>query len=317
MWSKAAHASHLIAGDGFDQHRLNEATKEAELASIDQLCTQLLEETAARTARLMAQWMSVGFMHGVMNTDNFSILGLTIDYGPFGWMDGFDAHHICNHSDHSGRYSYQAQPQVGLWNVGRLAGALDDLVKNNGSDSSANAEWFMPAIERYRSSYATSLQSMLRAKFGLLSLEDDTWSALLDDFYSLMHEQSLDYTLVFRALSHDDDFEFMRHLVDRDAAIPWLNRYRQAVKSCLQQEGRSAEERRHAMNRVNPKFALRNWVAEEVIRACQENQQEDPPQQLLDVMTVLAAPFDEHESLLRYAAPPPDWAANLEVSCSS
>lgn len=317
MWSRTAHASHLIQSAVFDANRHQEAITEAANLPMDQLCAHLLEETSRRTARLMAQWMSLGFMHGVMNTDNFSILGLTIDYGPFGWMDAFNAHHICNHSDHSGRYSYQAQPQIGLWNIGRLAGALDDLVKTRRTQSSQSSEWFMPAIEAYRSSYATTLQSMLREKFGLNGLDEDTWSALLDDFYSLMHEQSLDYTLVFRSLSSDDDSQFMAHVVDREAAKPWLARYRAAVKASLQAEQKSKADRAAAMNRANPKFVLRNWVAEEVIQDCKEASQKQPSKKLQEVMTVLAAPFDEHETLARYSMPPPEWAVNLEVSCSS
>jgi uncharacterized protein YdiU (UPF0061 family) len=175
----------------------------------------------------------------------------------------------------------------------------------------------MPAIEAYRSSYATTLQSVLREKFGLNALEEDTWSALLDDFYSLMHEQSLDYTLIFRSLSSDDDSEFMAHVVDREAATPWLSRYRAAVKTSLQAQQKSRAERAAAMNRANPKFVLRNWVAEEVIQDCKEASQKEPSRKLQEVMTVLAAPFDEHETLARYAMPPPEWAVNLEVSCSS
>ena len=275
-------------------------------SEIRNLCQQTLEEVARRTARLMADWMRVGFMHGVMNTDNFSILGLTLDYGPFGFMDGFNAQHICNHTDHAGRYSYQAQPQVGLWNITRLASALNVLVKN--------PDQLAPALDGYRQEYERAITFSLRAKFGLQDLDQDRWSALLDDFYSILHAQRMDYTQTFRALSQENDQPLLDLAVDREALKPWISRYRAAIKDCLAANGQPPEQRRADMNRVNPKYVLRNWVAEEVIRAVRDNGDSEPFRQ---VFTVLQSPFDEHADHARYAGPPPDWANHLEVSCSS
>jgi serine/tyrosine/threonine adenylyltransferase len=267
---------------------------------------QLLHEVARRTARLMAQWMSVGFMHGVMNTDNFSILGLTLDYGPFGFMDRFEASHICNHSDYAGRYAYAAQPQVGLWNVAKLINALYPLVKDT--------DKLQAVIETYKASYAAEMQEILRRKFGLQKLDEETYTSVTDDFYTLLQTQHIDYTLAFRALANAHDQAFLDLCFDREAAKPWLARYRQAAQMAVQAQGISQADRAQAMNQTNPKFVLRNWVAEEVIRAVRDDANTKPFE---EVFTVLQTPFDEHPAFSRYAQTPPDWASHLEVSCSS
>ncbi|MBU3725664.1 MAG: YdiU family protein [Burkholderiaceae bacterium] len=266
----------------------------------------LLHEVARRTARLMAQWMGAGFMHGVMNTDNFSILGLTLDYGPFGFMDGFDAGHICNHSDHHGRYSYQAQPQVGMWNLGRLINALYPLVRD--------ADRLREVLETYKACYAQEIDAILRAKLGLQALPQEEWSPLLDDFYTLLQRQHMDYTLSFRALSNGSEQAFIDLAPDREACRSWLARYGQAAKHSASLQQISGEERLTRMRRVNPKYVLRNWVAEEVIRAVRDHGDSRPFE---EVLKLLQAPFDEHPGYELYAAPPPDWAEHLAVSCSS
>lgn len=298
--------SAALLGDAFDARALSDARDQAQAHPIDQLSIELLNRVSESTARLMAQWMGVGFMHGVMNTDNFSILGLTIDYGPFGFMDAFDADHICNHSDHSGRYRYQAQPQVGLWNIGRLANALYPLV--------GNADRIMPVLETFKSTYAHSMQTTLREKFGLQGVEQATWDALLSDFYSLMQEHQIDYTQAFRALCQSDDDAFLNLVLDRDAVRPWLTRYREAVNQSLLASGRDADSRLAEMRRINPKYVLRNWIAEEVIRAVRD---EGDTAAFEQVFRALQSPFDEHPDCERYAGPPPDWAQHLSVSCSS
>ncbi len=295
------HVRDLLIAQGAESLRIQGASStDADLA------IAVCREVAERTARLMAQWMGVGFMHGVMNTDNFSILGLTIDYGPFGFMDGFDAHHVCNHSDHSGRYRYAAQPQIGLWNVMRLATALQPLVND--------VQRFEPVLEAYKSTYAASMTACLRAKFGLQGLEDDRWDGLLDDFYALMQAHSMDYTLTFRALCSGEDPPLLDQLADREAARPWLARYRQAAADSDAALGITEEQRLQSMRSVNPKYVLRNWVAEEVIQAVRDRGDTAPLEQ---VFRVLQSPYDEHPDAERYSAPPPDWAHHLTVSCSS
>ena len=293
-------------GSAFDPHELSEARHQAQTLPIDQLSIELLNCVSEKTARLMAQWMGVGFMHGVMNTDNFSILGLTIDYGPFGFMDAFDADHICNHSDHSGRYRYQAQPQVGLWNIGRLASALYPLV--------GNADRLAPALETFKATYAQAMQQILREKFGLQGIAQSTWDPLLSEFYQLMQAHRIDYTQAFRALSESNNDAFLNLVLDRDAVRPWLARYREAAQQSLAVTGLDPERRNAQMREVNPKFVLRNWVAEEVIRGVRD---EGDTSAFEQVFRALQSPFDEHPDCERYAGPPPDWAQHLSVSCSS
>jgi uncharacterized protein YdiU (UPF0061 family) len=268
----------------------------------------LLRNVAERQAALVAQWMNVGFCHGVMNTDNMSILGLTLDYGPFGFLDGFDANHICNHSDTGGRYAYAQQPQIGYWNLFCLAQALLPLFgadPNTLVDLSDEAQ-AQPAIDAaqetllvYRDTYGAAFYARYRAKLGL-STEQPGDEALFGDLFKLLHTQRTDYTLFFRHLAdvrRDDtptaaeartvrDFFF-----DRAAADVWLAAYRQR----LQAEPQSDDARAAAMQRVNPK----DFSEVENLRA------------------VLARPFDDHPGFEHYAQPAPEWASSLEVSCSS
>lgn len=281
---------------------------ERDLAAMpaDALSVEFLNDVSRKTAELMAQWMSVGFMHGVMNTDNFSVLGLTLDYGPFGFMDSFDANHICNHSDHSGRYAYQAQPQVGLWNIAKLASALYSLCPD--------AEKLQQSLEIFKKTYACKMESLLREKMGLKHLLSDQWESLLDNFYDLLQAQKMDYTLSFRALCSQDNQDFLGLAFDREAAQAWLSQYRKASDADSQISGQSPQERLSEMKRINPKYVLRNWIAEEVIRSVRD---EGDSKVFQEVFTVLQNPFEEHAQYQRFASPPPDWAHQLSVSCSS
>jgi len=290
----------------FEHESPEEAKAYALKADIADLAMALLETVSAKTARLMAQWMSVGFMHGVMNTDNFSLLGLTIDYGPFGFMDAFDSGHICNHSDASGRYAYHAQPQVGLWNVSRLAAALHGLVQDTSR--------LQAALETYKTSYQDSMDPMLRRKFGLEGLDEQRWAQLRDDFFDLMQTQHMDFSLSFRALADDEDQSLLDLAQDREALVAWIRPYRVAVQDSIRQLGESAQIRRRRMNQTNPKYVLRNWVAEEAIRGLQED---NDLTAFEEVFKVLKTPFDEHPEHIRLSQMPPDWAQHLAVSCSS
>jgi uncharacterized protein YdiU (UPF0061 family) len=277
----------------------------------------LLGEVSERTAELVAQWQAVGFCHGVMNTDNMSILGLTIDYGPFGFIDGFDANHICNHSDSQGRYAYRMQPQIAYWNCFCLAQALlpligahyDADVRTERSIADAQA-----ALERYQARFGPALEARLRAKLGLaLAHEGD--DALIDRLLGLMHASRADFTSTFRRLSrvskHDanGDAAVRDSFVDLEAFDGWLADYR----ARLALEPRDDAARREAMDRVNPKYVLRNHLAETAIRRAKEKDFSEVER----LAAVLRRPFDEQPEYEAYAALPPDWAGGLEVSCSS
>ncbi|MEP6739016.1 MAG: protein adenylyltransferase SelO [Caldimonas sp.] len=266
----------------------------------------LLARVVERTAEMVAGWQAVGFCHGVMNTDNMSILGLTIDYGPFGFLDAFDPGHICNHSDHAGRYAWGRQPQVALWNLHALAHSLAPLIAD---EAAAPA-----ALETFRSLFPAALTARFAAKLGLATREaDDT--TLIDDLLRLMAAARADFTITFRRLAGFDSansagIDAVRDLfLDRDAFDAWAARYGERVR----RESTSAAERAARMNRVNPKYLLRNHLAEVAIRAATAGDFSEVER----LRAVLQHPFDEQPESAPYAALPPDWAEHIEVSCSS
>ena len=270
-----------------------------------------LGEVSRRTARLMAQWQAVGFCHGVMNTDNLSILGLTIDYGPFGFLDAFDPGHICNHSDHQGRYAYARQPGIAWWNLHALAQAVAPLIEG---PQEAAAEALADAIEPFKDEFGTSIQRALRAKIGLTSQRDDDM-ALIDDLLRLMAQEHTDYTIAMRRLGEFSAAEGaanerMRDLfIDRAAFDAWAARYAQRLRA----EGSIDAERRARMDRTNPLFVLRNHLAEQAIQRASEGDFSE----VARLAKVLQRPFDEQPEHEADAGFPPEWAQQLSVSCSS
>lgn len=279
-----------------------------ELRDAPQPYFALLREVTLRTARLIAAWQAVGFCHGVMNTDNMSILGATIDYGPFGFIDGFDAHHVCNHSDDTGRYAYSRQPGIGEWNCFALGQAMLPLV---GSVEEAQA-----ALSPYRRTFADELETRLRAKLGLVEPGRHD-RELFDGLFALLHEQRADFTLFFRALAqvHSGDSggdSACRALLRETAAFDaWVGSYRER----LRQEGVDDVARAEAMRKVNPKYVLRNYLAEQAIRAATAEPRDFS--EVSRLLAVLSRPFDEQPGNDAYAAPPPGWASSIAVSCSS
>jgi uncharacterized protein YdiU (UPF0061 family) len=265
---------------------------------------RLLAKVTERTAQLMAAWQSVGFCHGVMNTDNMSILGLTLDYGPFGFMDGFDMNHVCNHSDGEGRYSWSRQPQVGLWNLYRLAGSFNVLIKN--------PDAIKAVLNGYESLFTHAFHARMAAKLGLDILTGDTDSALLEDLLKLMHSQRADFTLTFRTLSEaarGNTHPFVDLFADRQAATAWLER----LHDRLLRESNDFEGRANRMDNVNPLYVLRNHLAEEAIKAAKSGDAGE----ISALVKLLGNPYIEQTGMQRYAQLPPDWARDIEVSCSS
>ena len=273
----------------------------------------LLAAVTERTARLIAQWQAVGFCHGVMNTDNMSILGLTLDYGPFGFLDAFDAHHICNHSDEQGRYAYSRQPAVARWNLYCLAEALMPLI-----DDVESAE---AALAPFKSIFEEAMADAMRAKLGLASKRPAD-GALIESLFALLQENRADFTIFFRRLC---DFEVPDHasitspprpgsevrdlFLERERFDRWAVDYH----ARLGLDSGDAEARRIAMRAVNPKYVLRNHLAEEAIVKAREKDFSEVQR----LLTVLSRPFDEQPENDRYADLPPTWASALEVSCSS
>ncbi|MBC3875355.1 protein adenylyltransferase SelO [Undibacterium flavidum] len=266
----------------------------------------LLKEVVIKTAQLVAHWQAVGFMHGVLNTDNMSILGLTLDYGPFGFMDGFDPAHICNHSDNQGRYSYQMQPRIGQWNCHALAQALLPLI----GDVETTQEALSPYVDHYEAHY----HKLMQQKFGLLDQmpgDDELFAAYLD----LMASTRTDFTLAFRNLSQverqpsPNDNALRDLFADRASLDIWLQTYR----SRLQQGNSIDAERQIRMNQINPKYVLRNYLAQQAI----EKAEQKDFSEIEKLLKILTNPFAEQPEFKEYAQLPPDWAGQLSVSCSS
>ena len=265
-----------------------------------------LETVTKHTAKLVAQWQAVGFMHGVMNTDNMSILGLTLDYGPFGFMEAFNPHHICNHSDEQGRYSYANQPHIAEWNCYALGQALLPLI-GTVEDTKAALAHFSPTFKQH-------LQQLWQAKLGL-NMTQEADGELIECTLKLMRINRLDFTYFFRQLSYLPNVASPVDNVLRDLCIDtvlfdgWLSQYRER----LQFEENSEQHRHIAMQAVNPKYILRNYLAQNAIDLAQKNDFSE----IEKLRQILAHPFDEQPQHDAYAALPPDWSQAISVSCSS
>ena len=266
----------------------------------------LLKEITHRTAELVAQWQAVGFMHGVLNTDNMSILGQTLDYGPFGFMEAYDPAHICNHTDQQGRYSYRMQPRIGEWNCFALGQAMVSLI--------GGVEDTQEALAVYNPSFDAKLAALWRAKLGLQTSEpsdNELVKSLLDGLAS----NRVDFSLFFRRLSSlkmDDlssDGPLRDLFIDRALFDAWAINYRQRLKREASQDA----ARKIAMDSVNPNYVLRNYLAQVAI----EKAEQKDFSEIEKLLTLLENPFADHPEYQTYADCPPDWAANIEVSCSS
>ena len=262
----------------------------------------LLQAVALRTAALVAQWQAVGFCHGVLNTDNMSILGLTIDYGPFQFLDAFVPDHICNHSDTQGRYAFNRQPNVVYWNLFCLGQALQPLI--------GEPDVVLQALEPYRKRFPLEFMARMRAKLGLLQAEEGE-APVMDAVLQLLAANAVDYTIFWRRLSHavaQNDFEPVRDLfADRAAFDAWLLSYSELLAHA--DKGLAAD----LMLKTNPRFVLRNHLAEQAIRSAKLGDLHE----LQTLQTLLERPFDEHSGHAAYTDFPPDWASTLSISCSS
>ncbi|MCZ4330948.1 YdiU family protein [Castellaniella denitrificans] len=263
---------------------------------------RLLTEVTRRTARLIAQWQLAGFCHGVMNTDNMSILGLTLDYGPYGFMDAFQANHICNHSDTAGRYAWNAQPAVARWNLYRLAGSLLVL----GCEASALESCLAP----FEAEFLAAYRDGLARKLGLDAWRPDD-AALEDDWWSLLHAQRADFTLAFRRLADADRDAgpWLDLFPDPAPARAWLDRYLARRAG----QGGDADARRAAMSRANPVYVLRNHLAQRAIEAAQRGDASEIDR----LLTLLRDPYAERPGSDFYARPPAADEPAVPVSCSS
>ncbi|EPS0983752.1 protein adenylyltransferase SelO [Vibrio vulnificus] len=268
----------------------------------------MFEQVVAKTATMIAQWQAVGFAHGVMNTDNMSILGQTFDYGPFGFLDDYEPGYICNHSDYQGRYAFDQQPRVALWNLSALAHALSPLIDRDDLEL---------ALAQYEPTLGKVFSQLMRQKLGLLSQQEGD-SELFNAMFTLLAENHTDYTRFFRTLSQldrEDEQTVIDLFVDRDAAHGWLSRYleRVALEQTASGETKSAQQRCEQMRSVNPKYILRNYLAQQAIDKAQQGDFSE----VHTLAKLLKNPYDDQPEMEAYARLPPEWGKKMVISCSS
>ncbi|KAJ2558162.1 hypothetical protein EV175_000924 [Coemansia sp. RSA 1933] len=296
--------------------------------------TQLFKEITRRTAETTARWQSLGFCHGVMNTDNMSVLGLTIDYGPFAFIDSYDPLFICNRSDVAGRYAFSEQPRVALWNLLRLAAPFHDLI--------GNTEAIADILSSYSDDYRLFYTQLMRQKLGLFNVaKESDLSLVIEPLLSLLHRASADYTLSMRALCdvplvfcHDSHLSIDSIIDQMDASDSddddhsWKNDMRSFLidvykPRLLEDVGDDAPSFLKSvatrMKQVNPRFILRNWVAQDVIdRAA--NGDDACIDRVLNLITTYAFSDtlpDDLKNEHAYGGPVPKWGQGLKSSCSS
>uniref|UniRef100_G3WEG1 Selenoprotein O n=1 Tax=Sarcophilus harrisii TaxID=9305 RepID=G3WEG1_SARHA len=268
------------------------------------------------TAYLIASWMSVGFAHGVCNTDNFSLLSITIDYGPFGFMEAYDPNFVPNTSDDKGRYKIGNQASVGMFNLNKLLQVLNLLL------DPSQKQLADQILERYATLYHTRFKELFKAKLGLLGEKegDDFLVALL---LHLMEETKADFTMTFRELSEitqdqlknlsiPQEFWALKILSKQELFTDWVSMYLLRLKSNVND---SDSRRRKRMTSVNPRYVLKNWMAESAVRKAERNDFSE----VRLLQKVLQHPFQKQSTAEKagYSSPTPSWARDLKVSCSS
>ena len=271
----------------------------------------LLDAVIGAQAGLIAQWMLVGFIHGVMNTDNMSIAGETIDYGPCAFLDGYDPEAVFSAIDSQGRYAYANQPAIGGWNLTRLAECLLPLLSE---DNEVAVDQAQEALATYAPTFEKAYQAGLRRKLGLLT-EHEEDAALGHDLLKIMGANGADFTLTFRrlsdaALGSEGEVGVRSLFSDPSAYDQWIPRWRQR----LALEGTDPAARRAAMRAVNPAYIPRNHRVEAVIRAAVDHEDFGPFKELL---TVLAQHFEDQPTFVRYAEPPQPHERVYQTFCGT
>jgi len=263
----------------------------------------MFREVLERNAALIAQWQAYGFCHGVMNSDNMSILGITFDYGPYAFLDDFDANHICNHSDDTGRYSFANQVPIAHWNLAALAQALTPFV----------------AVEQLRETLGLFLPlqqahylDLMRRRLGLATA-DERDAALVERLLQLMQGSAVDYSLFFRRLGEQAPAAALARLREDFVDLAGFDQWGRDYQARVEQEGGTQQERQARMHAVNPLYVLRNYLAQNAITAAEQGDY-GPVREL---HAVLARPFEEQPGMQRYTERPPEWGKHLEISCSS
>lgn len=272
----------------------------ADLVQKDDKYPLFFKEVVRRTAELMAHWQSAGFTHGVMNTDNMSITGLTIDYGPYGFIENYDPEYIPNHSDHFGRYSYQNQPAIAHWNLNKLAVALSSIVPGESAEESLDA---------FRTIYSEKFVEIMSTKLGFKESRSEDVD-MIKELLTILISSSADYTIFFRKLSDFGSYDILSMFKDKSSIQSWINQYSRRLLA----ENSSTSERKTQMDMVNPKFILRNYLAENAIRKAVDD---GDYSEINRLHKVLSDPYSEQIPFQDYAHSSPEWGKNLVISCSS
>lgn len=263
----------------------------------------MLEKVVTDTATLIAKWQAYGFNHGVMNTDNMSIHGITFDFGPYAFLDDFDPKFVCNHSDHQGRYAFEQQPGVGLWNLSALAHAFTPYL---------NVEQIKGALSQYEPKLMAEFSQLMHQKLGLYENTQNT-AELVNRWLDLISQDKRDYHISFRLLceidEHGENQPLVDHFMQRDTAKMWLEHYQQALIT----QNVKRQERQANMRNINPEYVLRNYQAQLAIDAAQDGDFS----RFRRLLQVLQHPFEGKPEYAEFAKPPPDWGKHMEISCSS
>jgi protein adenylyltransferase len=293
-----------------------------------QVYLEWFEEVCRRTAEMIVHWQRTGFVHGVMNTDNMSILGLTIDYGPYGWLENYDPNWTPNATDAQGRrYRYGHQPQIAMWNLIQLANALYPLIEE--------VEPLEKSLEVYPQAFQQGWQDMMAQKLGLQTFQEQTDKSLIDELLAILKLVETDMTIFYRKLAQiDSSIEDLNAISNEVLMAPlmdayyltdqltdnykekiggWLRDYIQRVR----QDGSSDEKRLQAMNAVNPKYVLRNYLAQQAIDKAEQGDHS----MVNELLELLRRPYDEQAGKEMYYQKRPDWARHRAgcsmLSCSS
>ena len=263
----------------------------------------MFREIVERNAELIAKWQAYGFCHGVMNSDNMSILGITFDYGPYAFLDDFDAKHICNHSDDSGRYSFSNQVPIAHWNLSALAQALTPFVEVEQLRESLGL--FLPLFQAH-------YQDLMRRRLGL-STADERDAALIERLLQLMQTSAVDYNLFFRRLGEQAPADAIKTLREDFVDLAGFDQWGEEYQARTTQEGGEQTARQARMHAVNPLYLLRNYLAQNAISAAEQGDYAP----VRELHAVLSRPFEEQPGMQRYTERPPEWGKHLEISCSS
>ncbi|MBL4630269.1 MAG: YdiU family protein [Paraglaciecola sp.] len=266
----------------------------------------MLEKIVQDTAKLIAKWQAFGFNHGVMNTDNMSIHGITFDYGPYAFLDDFEPTFVCNHSDHQGRYSFDSQPGIGLWNLNALAQTFTPHLE---------IEAIQQALSSYEPTLLKEYSTLMHNKLGLIpsAIDSESNSHIINTWLDILAVEKKDYSATFRQLCQFDilaDNQILHdQFIDRQRFSEWAKDYTLA----LTKQGISQTQRQKNMRQHNPHIVLRNYLVQQVIDRAEEGNFE----MFHQFINALKKPYEEIDEYQKFSVPPPDWGKQLEISCSS